>query len=70
MTGAWAQTLMGFFKGIPRDLEDAAMIDGLSRFGAFIKVVMPISVAGMPTAANAGILSMASRLSLRRRAIR
>ncbi len=42
--------LMGFFKAIPRDLEDAAMIDGLSRFGAFIKVVMPISAAGMLTA--------------------
>jgi multiple sugar transport system permease protein len=42
--------LMGFFKAIPRDLEDAAMIDGLSRFGAFIRVVMPISVAGMLTA--------------------
>jgi multiple sugar transport system permease protein len=42
--------LMGFFKAIPRDLEDAAMIDGLSRLGAFIKVVMPISVAGMLTA--------------------
>lgn len=41
--------LMGFFKAIPRDLEDAAMIDGLSRFGAFIKVVMPISVAGILT---------------------
>jgi len=35
---------------IPRDLEDAAMIDGLSRFGAFIKVVMPISIAGILTA--------------------
>jgi multiple sugar transport system permease protein len=42
--------LMGFFKAIPRDLEDAALIDGLSRFGAFIKVVMPISVAGILTA--------------------
>jgi multiple sugar transport system permease protein len=42
--------LMGFFKAIPRDLEDAAMIDGLSRFGAFIKVVVPISLAGMLTA--------------------
>ena len=42
--------LMGFFKAIPRDLEDAAMIDGLSRFGAFLKVVMPISSAGMLTA--------------------
>ncbi len=42
--------LMGFFKAIPRDLEDAAMIDGLSRFGAFWKVVMPISFAGLLTA--------------------
>jgi multiple sugar transport system permease protein len=42
--------LMGFFKAIPRDLEDAAMIDGLSRLGAFLKVVMPISLAGVLTA--------------------
>ena len=41
--------LMGFFRTIPRDLEDAAMIDGLSRFGAFLKVVMPISLAGILT---------------------
>ncbi|HXF55892.1 MAG TPA: carbohydrate ABC transporter permease [Hyphomicrobiaceae bacterium] len=41
--------LMGFFKSIPRDLEDAAMIDGMSRLGAFIKVVMPISLAGILT---------------------
>jgi multiple sugar transport system permease protein len=41
--------LMGFYKAIPRDLEDAAMIDGLSRLGAFIKVVMPISYAGILT---------------------
>jgi multiple sugar transport system permease protein len=42
--------LMGFIKAIPRDLEDAAMIDGLSRLGAFFKVVVPISLAGMLTA--------------------
>jgi len=41
--------LMGFFKAIPRDLEDAAMIDGLSRLGAFVKVVVPISFAGILT---------------------
>jgi len=41
--------LMGFFKAIPRDLEEAAMIDGLSRFGAFIRVVVPVSVAGILT---------------------
>jgi multiple sugar transport system permease protein len=42
--------LMGFFKAIPRDLEEAAMIDGLSRLGAFVKVVVPISSPGMLTA--------------------
>ena len=41
--------LMGFFKAIPRDLEEAAMIDGYSRFGAFVKIVIPISVAGILT---------------------
>lgn len=41
--------LMAFFKAIPRDIEEAAMIDGLSRFGAFVKVVLPVSVAGVLT---------------------
>lgn len=41
--------LMGFFKAIPTDLEEAAMIDGHSRFGAFIKVVIPVSMAGLLT---------------------
>ncbi len=41
--------LMGFFKSIPRELEDAAMVDGLSRFGAFLKMVIPISVSGILT---------------------
>ncbi len=41
--------LMGFFKAIPSDLEDAAMIDGYSRLGAFAKIVMPISIAGILT---------------------
>lgn len=41
--------LMGFFKAIPRDLEEAAMIDGHSRFGAFARVVVPLSVAGILT---------------------
>ena len=40
---------MGFFKSIPKDLEEAAMIDGLSRFGAFVRVVVPISPAGVLT---------------------
>jgi multiple sugar transport system permease protein len=41
--------LMGFFKSVPRELEDAAMVDGLSRFGAFVKMVVPISLSGILT---------------------
>lgn len=41
--------LMGFFKSIPRDLEDAAMVDGLTRWGAFIKLMIPMSTSGILT---------------------
>lgn len=41
--------MMGFFKTVPRDLEEAAMIDGLTRLGAFGKVILPISSAGILT---------------------
>ena len=44
---AWL--LMGFFKSIPQELEDAALIDGCSRFGAFVRIVLPISVPGILT---------------------
>lgn len=39
--------LMGFFKSIPRDLEEAAMVDGYSRLAAFIRVVLPLSMSGV-----------------------
>jgi len=39
--------LMGFFKSIPRDLEEAAMVDGYSRVSSFIKVIMPLSISGV-----------------------
>jgi multiple sugar transport system permease protein len=41
--------LMGFFKSIPKELEDAAMVDGLTRFGAFLKLVVPMSTSGILT---------------------
>jgi len=41
--------MMGFFKTIPRELEDAAMIDGCSRFAALRRIVLPISVPGILT---------------------
>jgi multiple sugar transport system permease protein len=41
--------LMGFFKSIPRELEDAAMVDGLTRFQAFLRLMVPISMSGILT---------------------
>jgi multiple sugar transport system permease protein len=41
--------LMGFFKSIPPELEDAAMVDGLTRFQAFARLVVPISLSGILT---------------------
>lgn len=39
--------LTGFFKSIPRDIEEQAMVDGYSRFGAFLRTVIPLSVPGI-----------------------
>ena len=46
--------LVSFFEGIPRDLENAAMIDGCTRIGALFKVVVPLAAPGVFTA---GILA-------------
>jgi multiple sugar transport system permease protein len=37
----------GFFDGIPRDLDDAAMIDGATRWVAFRRIVLPIAMPGL-----------------------
>jgi multiple sugar transport system permease protein len=36
-----------FFAAIPRDLEEAAMVDGCTRFGAFVKIVLPAAAPGL-----------------------
>jgi len=43
--------LFGFFRSIPRDLEDAALVDGLTRFEVFRRVVLPVSYSGLVTVA-------------------
>jgi len=43
--------LKGFFDTIPQELELAAMVDGCTRFGAWIRIVMPISLPGIGTVA-------------------
>ena len=41
--------LMGFFKSLPREVEESAMVDGCSRFGAIVRMVLPLSVPGLLT---------------------
>ncbi|MEU8587794.1 carbohydrate ABC transporter permease [Streptomyces sp. NPDC048664] len=40
-------TLRGFIVNIPRELEEAAMVDGCSRTGAFLRVVFPLLAPGL-----------------------
>ena len=46
--------LTSFFKEIPKDLEEAALVDGATHFQAFYKVVIPLAAPGLATA---GILT-------------
>jgi trehalose transport system permease protein len=46
---AWI--LVGTFEGIPRDLEEAAAIDGTSRVGTLVRVVFPVAAPGIAVAA-------------------
>jgi multiple sugar transport system permease protein len=39
--------LMGYFKSIPFDLEEQAMVDGATRFQAFYRILMPLSTPGL-----------------------
>ena len=39
-------TLRGFLLGIPRELEEAAMVDGSTRFGAFMRILLPLVAPG------------------------
>ena len=41
--------LMGFFKSLPREVEESAMVDGCSRVGAIWRMVLPLSVPGLLT---------------------
>jgi multiple sugar transport system permease protein len=41
--------LMGFFKAVPREIEEAAVVDGCGLFGAFVKMVLPLSLPAILT---------------------
>jgi N,N'-diacetylchitobiose transport system permease protein len=40
-------TLRGFLLGIPKELEEAAMVDGSSRLGAFFRILLPLVAPGL-----------------------
>jgi len=40
-------TLRGFIIGIPKELEEAAMVDGSTRLGAFIRILLPLVAPGL-----------------------
>ena len=40
-------TLRGFMLGVPRELEEAAMVDGATRFGAFVRILLPLVAPGL-----------------------
>jgi N,N'-diacetylchitobiose transport system permease protein len=40
-------TLRGFILGIPKDLEEAAMVDGSTRLGAFARILLPLVAPGL-----------------------
>jgi multiple sugar transport system permease protein len=42
--------LMGYFKTIPKELEECARIDGATRFGAMMRIIFPIAVPGILSA--------------------
>ncbi len=50
--------MRGFFRGIPRELEDSALIDGCSHFQALWRIILPLSLPGLAaTAAFTSIFS-------------
>jgi N,N'-diacetylchitobiose transport system permease protein len=40
-------TLRGFVLGVPKELEEAAMVDGTTRFGAFVRILLPLIGPGL-----------------------
>ncbi len=48
--------MMGFFEGVPIELEWAAMADGATVWGAFWRIVMPISLPGLAAAGVLGFI--------------
>lgn len=49
--------MMGFYQSIPESLDEAAMIDGCTRFQALIKVILPLALPGLAASATFGFIN-------------
>ena len=49
--------MVGFFEDIPRELEESALIDGCSRVGIFMRIVLPLSKPGIVAATILGFIA-------------
>jgi multiple sugar transport system permease protein len=56
--------MRGYFLSIPRELEEAAMIDGCSRLAALVRVVLPLSAPGLTATAIFSLLAVWSEFFL------
>jgi N-acetylglucosamine transport system permease protein len=50
--------LIGFFKSLPKDLEEAAVMDGASHFGTFFRIMLPLSQPGLITILIINVLNI------------
>jgi len=49
--------LRGYFLGLPREIEDAARIDGCGRFGVLFRIALPLSAPGVAAAATLAMVN-------------
>jgi len=58
-------TLRGFILGIPKDLEEAAMVDGSTRLGAFVRILLPLVAPGLVATSGVRVHHELERVHLR-----
>ncbi|MDH6141641.1 MULTISPECIES: carbohydrate ABC transporter permease [Kitasatospora] len=57
-------TLRGFMAAVPKELEESAMVDGCSRFQAFMRVIFPLLVPGLMSTSLFGFITAWNELPL------
>jgi N-acetylglucosamine transport system permease protein len=50
--------LVGFFKSLPKELEESSVVDGASYFGTFFRIMLPLAQPGLVTIAIVNVLNI------------